>query len=95
MRVESATHLVAVDDDRYERLTADLAHLGAVAGVDPDRLGGDALVREGERHPLGVRRMRDAIEPEHGCRRGFRGVDSRTSGHMLAESPDGPASATV
>ena len=57
-------HLVAVDENRHERLAADRLDRRAVGRVDVDPLDLDALVPRGKRDPLDVRRERDPIAGE-------------------------------
>ena len=52
--VESAMHVIAVDEHRHEVLSAELAHRRAVVRVHLDRLDLDAFVRERERDALDV-----------------------------------------
>ena len=52
-------------EHRHEALTADALHERAVLVGDPDRLHLKALVREGERDALDVRRERRAVEAHH------------------------------
>ena len=47
-------HLTVEVDDRHEWLAADLLDEGAVGVVDPDGLGLEALVGEGQGHPFDV-----------------------------------------
>ena len=65
--MESADHVVAVDQDRDEVLAADLAHGRAVGGVDVDGLDLEALVSERERDALDVGGVAEAVEAEHGA----------------------------
>ena len=61
-----AHHLVAVDDDRYERLAAHRLDGRAVEWVDVDPFELEALVAGGERDAFDVRGVRDPVDARGG-----------------------------